>query len=126
MSTALETGTGEGFLARVNSSGRLEISGEVTNTVLTRTEGATVYRSRVTVTSSSGVLVAARTGRQGLRIQVQGANAVYLRFEGADATNEDWLVAAGGEYVADRFSYAGPIRAIAPGGDSAVLVLELA
>jgi hypothetical protein len=126
MNASLETGTGEGYLARVNSSGRLETSGEVTNTVTTKAEGLTVYRTTATVASTSGVLVAARAGRQGLRVQVQGANAVYLRFESADASNQDWMVPAGGEYLADRFPYAGAVRAIAPGGDTAVLVLEYA
>lgn len=124
MSASIETGTGEGFLASVDSAGNLQT--EVNNTVTVQKADLTVYRAVVTAGVASATLLAARTGRQGLWIQVQGAFPCYLRFANAAATNQDWLVAAGGEFRAEDFTYEGIITVIAPGGNSNVLALEMA
>jgi hypothetical protein len=118
-------GSPEGYIAKVNSDGQVETATEVTNTVDVKAAAGAVYRTRVTVAVTSGTLLSSRTGRRGLWIQNQGANPVYLRFEAAAATAQDWLVAAGGEYRAENFPYEGEVRAIAVGGNSAVLGIEL-
>jgi hypothetical protein len=118
-------GSPEGYLAKVNSDGQVETATEVTNTVDTKPAAAAAYRTRVTLTTTSGTLLSARTGRRGLWLQNQGANPVYLSFEAAAATAQDWLLAAGGEYRAESFPYEGEVRAIAVGGGSAVLAIEL-
>ncbi|NUN52308.1 MAG: hypothetical protein HUU06_05915 [Planctomycetaceae bacterium] len=118
-------GSPEGYLAKVNSDGQMETATEVTNTVATKPGAAAAYRTRVTLTTTSSTLLAARTGRRGLWIQNQGANPVYLRFEAAAATNQDWLLAAGGEFRADNFAYEGEVRGATGAGTSAVLGIEL-
>jgi hypothetical protein len=115
---AIETGTGEGYLARVTEEGRVETS--------TKPASATVHRTSVTVQTTSGLLVGEREGRRSFHGQNQGANPVHLRFEAAAATNADWLVAPGGVFRAEEFPYEGEVRAIAIGGTSVFLVLELA
>ena len=124
MNSAIETGTGEGFLATVTPDGSLQT--EVGNTVTVEKAAQTVYRAVVTAGAASGTLLGARTGRQGLWVQVQGVFPCYLRFANAAATNQDWLVAAGGEYRSEDFRYEGVITVIAPGGNSNVLALEMA
>ena len=124
MNSAIETGTGEGFLARVSSAGNLQT--EVANPVTVEKAALAVYRTVVTAGVASATLVNARTGRQGLWIQNQGAFPCYLRFASAAATNADWLVAAGGEFRAEDFTYEGVVTVIAPGGNSAILALETA
>lgn len=85
-----------------------------------------VQRSSVTVGVASGQLVGALDGRRGIWVQNQGANPVYLRFDTVAATAADWLVAPGGEFRAESMAYAGAIQAIAVGGNSVVLVLQMA
>ena len=124
MNSAIETGTGEGFLARVTSTGNLQT--EVGNTVTVERADVTVYRAFVNAGTTSGTLLGARTGRQSLWIQNQGAFPCYLRFANAAATNQDWLVAAGGEFRAEDFRYADIITVITVGGNSNILALEMA
>jgi hypothetical protein len=129
---SIMTGTGEGTLAKVSTTGSLQsevvntVDVDVGNTVTVQKEGFTVYRTHSSVGTTSATLVGARAGRQGLWIQNQGANPVYLRFENAAAANTDWLVPAGGEFRAEDFSYAGIVTAIAGGAASNVLALEVA
>lgn len=117
MSTAIEGGDGRGHLAEVTPEGKLRVT--------SRSEDLVAYRASVTVQTTSGQLVAGLAGRRGLWVQNQGANPVYLRFEAAAATNTDWLVGAGGEFRAEDFPYEGEVRAIAVGGTSVVLVLQM-
>ena len=116
----------EGYTARVNSDGQLSTESEVTNAVETQPAIGSITRTSVTVQTTSGTLVAALGGRRGIWIQNQGANPVYLRFAAAAATAADWLLAPGGEFRQERFPYEGEIRAIAVGGTSVTLVLEMA
>ena len=116
----------EGYTARVNSDGQLSTESEVTNAVDTQPAIGSLTRTSVTVQVTSGTLVAALAGRRGLFLQNQGANPVFLRFAAAAATAADWLVAPGAEFREARFPYEGEIRAIAVGGTSVVLVVEVA
>jgi hypothetical protein len=116
--------TPEGYTARVNSDGQISTETEVTNTVDTQPAAGSVTRTSVSVGTTSGTLVAALPGRRGIWIQV-GAFPIYLRFAAAAATTADWLVPAGGEFRQERFPYAGEVRAIAVGGTSVTLVLEM-
>lgn len=118
MSGTIMDGGGSGYLASVNSDGELA-------TASTPAAHA-VFRTSVTVQTTSGVLVGARTGRRGLWVQNQGANPVFLKFDPSAATAGDWQVAAGSEFRAETFAYEGEIRAISTGGNSAVLALEMA
>ena len=124
MSGAIESGTGEGYLATVTPDGSVQT--EVANTVEVKKPELAVYRTVVTAGVTSATLVSARAGRQGLWVQVKGAFPCYLRFSTAAATNQDWLVAAGGEFRSDDLGYAGPVTVIAPGGNSNILALEIA
>ncbi len=133
MIVTLQAGDGSGRVATVNASGRLEsqvgntVTTEVANTVTTKRAPVMAFRTSANVGNSSGVLVSARTGRQGFYAQNQDAvNAVYLRFEAMTATNQDWKVPPGGEFRAESFPYEGEIRAISDGANSTVLVLEMA
>ena len=132
MNVSIMDGTGQGGLASVTAGGSLKtevgntVDVAVGNTVTVERAGLSAYRTRGTVGTSSGTLLSARTGRQGLFLQNQGANPVYLRFGSAAATNQDWLVAPGGEFRAEDFRYADVVTAIAAGGNADVLALELA
>ena len=116
MIAVIGTGGPEGHVATVTSDGEGQ----------TIDYGAPVamQRASMTVQTTSGQLVAANAGRQGVWFQNQGANPVYLRLEAAAAVNTDWLLAAGAELRLDRLAYDVEIRAIAVGGTSVVLVLQ--
>jgi len=122
----LQGGDGRGVAAAVDTTGSVQTS--VANTVTTkRATLLAVYRTTATVGTSSGELLAARTGRRGLWVQNHHAtNSVRLRFEGLDATSDDWLLPPGGELRAEDLGYEGAVRAIASGADTNVLALEFA
>jgi hypothetical protein len=117
MPQAIESGNGEGYLLVVDEEGSARGR--------TKPTAGDATSSRPTVGVTSAQLVAARDSRQFLLLQNQGANPVYLSFGTTAATAQDWMVPAGGEFKSDRFPYAGPIQAIAVGGNSAVLVIEV-
>ena len=123
-SVSVVTGTGKGTLLGVNDYGSLPA--EIVNTVTTEREGVTVYRTHASAGITSSTLLSARAGRQGLWFQNQGAFTLYLRFENAAATNQDWAVMAGAELRATDLSYAGVVTVISPGGNCNVLALETA
>ena len=116
--TSLESGDGTGHRVTVNARGRAGSE--------TVEAPWTVARSVVTVQTTSTSLAAARPGRRGLRVAVLGANPVFLRFDGAAASAQDWPVAALAQLALDHFPCESLITAIAVGGSSQVLVLEMA
>jgi hypothetical protein len=114
---SIESGDATGNRAQVNGEG--QVATEMTEAAWS------VVRSTVTVLTASTTLAAAEPRRRGLRILVLGGNPIYVRFDGTAATNQDWPVVAGGQLVLDHFPCKDAITAIAVGGSSAVLVLEM-
>ena len=118
--------TPEGYTARVNSDGQIATESEVTNPVDTQPATGTVTRTSVTVQNTSGQLVAALANRRGIYFQSQGAFPIYIRFGTTAATAADWLVPPGGELRLERFPCEDAVQAIAPGGNTVMLVLQMA
>jgi hypothetical protein len=118
MIVGVQDGKGGGNLLTVSPEGEAATQ--------TRPSEHGVVRSSVTVGVGSGVLVGALDGRRGIWVQNQGANPVFLLFGPGVAANTDWLVAPGGEFRAETMAYSGAIQAIAAGGNSVVLVLQMA
>jgi len=111
--------SGGGYAAGLNARGR-----EMTKAF---PPARTVYATPGMADTISTEVLPARAGRTGLVIQVKGANAVYFRFAESAASILDLQVAPGGmfEFPAGN-TYEGPIRAIAPGGPTDILLLEFA
>jgi len=131
MSTvSVESGTGEGYTARVDSSGALvtavegTVTTEVSNTVTSEASPASSGALNSTSVSTSSVeLKAANSSRRGLQVQNQGANSVYVNFGTGSATTSGFEIGAGVTYTCP-VRYTGAIQAITASGSSTVLVVE--
>lgn len=133
---AVETGTGEGFTARVSAEGRLltdagdiqsvEEVQRIVDPVTIRAEVVEVATSTPTATTSSSEVVSVRTGRRGLEIQNLGTHAVHIVLDGSSsATTANRRLDPGGVFTLPAgMTYEGAVRAIAVDASCALSVVE--
>ena len=120
----LETGTGEGFLVKVNKNGQVEAQAAVTGEVTSNPCGAIANQASFDLLNESTTLLEVEQSRVEFRIQNQGSDAAYIHLGVDPATVEDWRIPAGGELRLER--YIGVVNAVStvdPG--TTLLVWEL-
>ena len=122
MST-IETGTGEGYLAKVNSEGRLQAEASVTGEVTSNPCSATSNRASFELDEDSTTLLDEEANRVELLVQNQGSEPAYVNLGADPATDEDWKVPGGGEFRLER--YTGVVKGISTMTGTTVLVLEI-
>lgn len=112
-----------GFAAKVNQAGSLQtaVAGSVATTRAALTL-ETDHRGG-DVTTTSGELVPATTGRQSIAFSNNGAAAVYLRFGAGPATSNDFLLPAGERLVLAMVGEEA-VQAVSASGSCRVAVLE--
>ena len=122
MST-IETGTGEGYTARVNGAGQLQtvstVSGEVTNFP----GGCSANRVPMELHETSTELLDEELDRVEFLIQNQGSEPAYIRLGTSSATASDWKIPAGGDFRLQH--YGGAVKGISTVTGTTLLVWEL-
>jgi hypothetical protein len=118
-----------GYTALVSSDGDLHtrvnnvVVVEVTQVLETRRPAQTATVTHASVAATSGNLVSARSGRQRLVIQNQGAQMVHINPAGGTATTSDMALAPGASLTIDA-SVEGAVTAISATGTVSVAVWE--
>ena len=113
-------GSVEGFVARVDTGGRLQVSG--------LPPVSEIHQSQPTAPNGvSAEIVAARTGRTCLSIQNVGAFPVHVSLgdTSSPAGPGHHMIAVGAEFeLCGHIRYEGPVQAFGVGGASIVSVIE--
>ena len=129
---SVETGSGEGYTAQVNSLGRVLVDVDeiqrVVEPVTTRPEIMEVDSNSPTVSSAGSTeVVAERIGRRWLEIQNIGDFTVHILLDElpAQATSLNRRLDPGEVFSwRNGVSYEGPVQAIAISGNSQIAVME--
>lgn len=115
--SSIESGLGDGYSAKVDSTNRLFTRAAVEN------PAKTVVTSLISSSNGANVTVNARTNRTSLVLQNLAGVPVAVRFAAANAGATDFNIPALGTFVLP-FAYDGEFRIFGVGGGGDFVVIE--